>query len=116
MNGEVPEFRDLINQALATHPDIIKEKPALLRKVALVFTEAARILKNDPARGKAILAKEYPNMSGDSNSRVYDAVHPAWSVDGRMTEAQARAVFAYLQPEGPVAINYPSTFTNEFLP
>jgi hypothetical protein len=33
-----------------------------------------------------------------------------------MTEEQARATFAYLQPEGPVPVDFPSTFTNEFLP
>ncbi len=33
MNGEIPEFRDILFMTLATHPDIIKEKPELLRKV-----------------------------------------------------------------------------------
>ena len=47
MNGEIPEFRDILFMTLATHPDIIKEKPELLRKVAQVFTEAQRILKTD---------------------------------------------------------------------
>ena len=42
MNGEMPEFRDILFMTLATHPDIIKEKPDMLRKVALVFTEAVR--------------------------------------------------------------------------
>jgi hypothetical protein len=33
-----------------------------------------------------------------------------------MTEAQARATFAYLQPKGPSEVDFPSSFTNEFLP
>ena len=33
MNGEIPEFRDILFIVLATHPDIVKDKPELLRKV-----------------------------------------------------------------------------------
>src|SRR5258708_38509567 len=100
MSGEVPEFRDIIFMTLAAHPDTIKDKPELLRKVARVFAEAATILKTDPKRGKAMMAREYPNMSPEANDLAYDTVSQIWTIDGRMTEAQARATFAYLQPEG----------------
>jgi NitT/TauT family transport system substrate-binding protein len=116
MNGEVPELRDILFMVLATHPDIIKEKPELLRKVAQVFTDAAKILKTDPKQGKALMALEYPAMSPETNEQAYDIVSQIWSPDGKMTEAQARATFAYLQPKGPQEVNFPSTFTNEFLP
>lgn len=33
-----------------------------------------------------------------------------------MTELQARATFAYLQPKGTQEVDFASTFTNEFLP
>ena len=69
MNGEIPEFRDILFMTLATHPDIIKEKPELMRKVALVFTEAQKILKSDPKRGKALMAKEYPSMAPETNDQ-----------------------------------------------
>jgi len=116
MNGEVPELRDILFMVLATHPDNIKEKPELLRKVAQVFADAAKILKNDPARGKADMALEYATMTPQTNDQAYDIVSKIWSADGRMSEAQARATFAYLQPKGPQQVNFPSTFTNEFLP
>jgi NitT/TauT family transport system substrate-binding protein len=116
MNGEIPEFHDILFMTLATHPDIIKEKPELLRKVALVFTEAMKILKNDPKRGKALMAKEYPSMTPETNSQAYDTVSQIWTKDGHMTEKQARATFAYLQPKGPAKIDFASTFTNQFLP
>ena len=116
MNGEISEFRDILFMTLATHPDIMKEKPELLRKVALVFTEAQKILKDNPAKGKALMAKEYPSMSAESNNRAYDTVSQIWTHDGHMTEAQARATFAYLQPKGPSEVDFPSTFTNDFLP
>ena len=61
MNGEIPEFRDILFMTLATHPDNLKDKPELLRKVAQVFTEATKILKTEPQRAKALLAKEYPD-------------------------------------------------------
>jgi NitT/TauT family transport system substrate-binding protein len=115
MNGEVPEFRDVIFMTLTAHPDTIREKPELLRKVALIFTEATRILK-DPKRGKALMAKEYPEMSAAANELVYETVNQVWPPNGHMTEAQARATFAYLQPEGPAKVDFPQTFTNQFLP
>ena len=116
MNGEIPEFRDILFMTLATHPDNLKDKPELLRKVAQVFTEATKILKTEPARAKAILAKEYPSMAAETNEQAYETVSQIWPLSGRMTEAQARATFGYLQPEGPSAVDFPSTFTNDFLP
>ena len=116
MNGEIPEFRDILFMTLATHPDIMKEKPDMLRKVAQVFTEAQKILKEDPKRGKALMAKEYPSMAPETNDQAYDTVSQIWTSNGKMTEAQARATFAYLQPQGPAQVDFPSTFTNEFLP
>lgn len=116
MSGEVPEFRDLIFMTLTAHPDTIAQKPDLLKKVALTFGEAQRLLKTDPKRGKALLAKEYPTMTPGSNDKVYDTVSQIWPLDPRMNEAQARATFAYLQPEGPQPVDFPKTFTNRFLP
>ena len=116
MSGEVPELSNIIFMTLAAHPDVIKEKPELLKKVALVFTEAHRILKNEPMRGKAVMAREFPTMSPQANEQAYETVGQVWTLDGRMTESQARATFAYLQPEGPHAIDFPKTFTNDLLP
>ena len=116
MNGEIPEFRDILFMTLATHPDNIRDKPELLRKVAQVFTEATKILKSDPQRGMALLAKEYPTMTPETNQQAYATVSQIWPMTGHMTEAQARATFSYLQPEGPVPVDFPATFTNEFLP
>ena len=116
MSGEVPEVRDILFMVLATHPDNIKQKPETLRKVAAAFADAVQILKGDPKRGKSLMALEYPQMTAETNDKAYDIVSQIWSADGKMTEAQARATFAYLQPSGPQQIDFPSTFTNDFLP
>jgi NitT/TauT family transport system substrate-binding protein len=116
MNGEVPEFRDILFMTLATHPDNIKDKPELLRKVAAAFSDAVKILKDDPKRGKASMALEYPTMAPATNDEAYDVVSQIWTKDGRMTESQARGTFAYLQPKGTQEVDFPSTFTNDFLP
>lgn len=116
MNGDVPEFRNLLFMVLATHPDNIKEKPDMLRKVAQAFADAVKILKDDPMRGKALMALEYPTMTAETNDRAYDIVSKIWTQDGHMSEVQARATFAYLQPKGPQEVNFPSTFTNGFVP
>ena len=116
MNGEVPEVRDILFMVLATHPDNIKEKPELLKKVAHAIYDAVQILKGDPSRGKSLMALEYPAMTPQTNDEAYQIVSQIWTKDGKMTEAQARATFAYLQPSGPKEVDFPSTFTNDFLP
>ena len=116
MSGEVPEVRDILFMVLATHPDNIKQKPETLRKVAAAFSDAVQILKGDPKRGKSLMALEYAQMTPETNDKAYDIVSQIWSADGRMTEAQARATFAYLQPSGPQQVDFASTFTNDFLP
>jgi NitT/TauT family transport system substrate-binding protein len=116
MNGEVPEVRDILFMVLATHPDNIKEKPELLRKVAQAIDEAVKILKGDPKRGKSLMALEYPSMSPQTNDQAYDIVSQIWTKDGKISQAQAEATFAYLQPSGPQPVNFPMTFTNDFLP
>jgi len=116
MNGEVPEVRDILFMVLATHPDNIKEKPETLRNVAHAIYDAVQILKSDAKRGKALMALEYSQMEQKTNDEAYNIVSQIWTKDGRMTEAQARATFAYLQPKGPKEVDFPSTFTNEFLP
>lgn len=116
MSGEIPEFRDILFMVLATNPDIAKEKPDLLRKVALVFSDAVAILKADPKRGRALMAKEYPTMTPETNDEAYATVSQIWTDDGHITEQQARATFAYLQPEGSATVDFPATFSNEFLP
>src|SRR5215472_7264716 len=78
MNGEIPESRDILFMTLATHPDNLKDKPELLRKVAKVFTEATAILRNEPTRAKALLAKEYPSMSPETNEQAYATVSQIW--------------------------------------
>jgi NitT/TauT family transport system substrate-binding protein len=116
MNGEIPEFRDILFMTLATHPDIMKERPDMLRKVSQIFTEAQKILKDDPKRGMTIMAKEYPSMTPETNAEAYKTVSQIWTRDGHIAEAQARGTFAYLQPRGPAEVDFASTFTNEFLP
>ncbi|MGE4167824.1 MAG: ABC transporter substrate-binding protein, partial [Xanthobacteraceae bacterium] len=82
MNGEIPEFRDILFMTLAAHPDVIKEKPETLRKVAAAFLEAQQILKNDPKRSKELLGKGYPNMKPETNENAYETVSQIWTKDG----------------------------------
>jgi NitT/TauT family transport system substrate-binding protein len=115
LSGDVPEFRDVIFMTLSAHPDTMRERPDLLRKVAQVFTEANRILL-DPNRGKALMAKMYPDMDAETNDKAYAALRQVWPESGHMTDAEAQASFDYLQPEGPQKINLSTTYTNDFLP
>ena len=55
-------------------------------------------------------------MTPETNAESFKTVSQIWTRDGKMTEAQARATFNYLQPKGVAEVDFPSTFTNEFLP
>ena len=102
---------------LATHPDIMKGRPEMLRKVAQVFLEAHKILKDDPKRGMAIMAKEYPSMTAETNEEAFKTVSQIWTRDGRDDRSAGARDFQLSSAEGIVAeVDFPSTFTNEFLP
>jgi NitT/TauT family transport system substrate-binding protein len=115
MNGSIPQFRDLVFMSVVVGPDTIREKPETVRKVIAVFAEAQKILL-DPARGKPIMAAEFPDMSSATNDKAYETVRQIWSTDGRMTLEGAKKVYDFLQPSGTPQIVYERTFTNEFLP
>lgn len=115
MSGEVDAFRDLIFMTVSTHPDMLKNKPELAKKVAAVFSEAQTILL-DPARGKAIMAAEFPKLTPAANDKAYETVSQIWTKDGRMTLDGAKKVFEYLQPAGTTEIGYEKTFSNDYLP
>ncbi len=55
-------------------------------------------------------------MTAETNEQAFETVSQIWPLTGQMTEAQARATFDYLQPKGRAEVDFPSTFTNEFLP
>ena len=42
--------------------------------------------------------------------QAYETVSQIWTRDGHMTEAQARATFAYLQPKGAGRSRFPVDF------
>lgn len=115
MSGEVEAFRDLIFMTVTTSPAVLEQDPELVRKVVAIFLEAQGILL-DEARGKALMAAEFPNLSAEANEKAYQTVRQIWSEDGRMTMEGALKVYDYLQPEGTAEIDYEKTFTNDFLP
>jgi NitT/TauT family transport system substrate-binding protein len=115
MKGDLEEFRDLVFMGVVTSEDIAKKRPDYVRKVVAVFAEAQAILL-DPARGKKIMAAEFPEMEAETNERSYATLSQIWSRDGRMSLEGAKKVYDFLQPPGGKTIEFERTFTNEFLP
>lgn len=112
MSGDLEEFRDMVFMGVATSEDNVRSRPELVRKVVLVFSEAQAILL-DPARGKKIMAAEFPQMEPETNERSYATLSQIWSKDGHMTLSGAKKVYDFLQPAGK-PIEFEKTFTNEF--
>jgi len=119
MKGEEEVFNDLLFMTLTTHPDTIKKKAGLLRKITAVYSEALRIMHTNPARGKEIMAKEFSTLSPEVNDQVYDTMLPIWSRNGRMTEAQGKRVMSYMVEQGGLKVdsNFDITpyFTNDLI-
>jgi hypothetical protein len=61
------------------------------------------------------MAREYPHVEPKTNDGAYNIVS---QIDEARQddEAQARATFAYLQPNGPEEVDFATTFTNGLLP
>lgn len=118
MNGEEPTYDNLIFMVVAVHPDTLKEKPDLVRKVTQIFQDAMDIIKKDPARATRLMAEQYPDMDPAVNARVFAAMNGVWGKDGAMTEAAGKRVVDYLLKEGATIekINLQDSFTNQFLP
>ena len=108
IRGEEPMFSDVLFLTLTTHPDTIKEKPETLRKLTAVYDEALNILHNDKARGKALMAKEFPGLTPETNESTYDAMEATWAKDGRMDVGQAKRTMAYMSSLG--GLNLPDDF------
>lgn len=115
MSGEVEEFKDLNYMTLVSSPATIADKTELTRKVVAIISEAQTILLNE-SKGKAIMAKEFPNLAPDVNERAYAVVKQIWSPTGRMSVDGGKKVFDYLQLSAEKPIDFSLTFTNEFLP
>jgi NitT/TauT family transport system substrate-binding protein len=115
MKGDVEQFRDLIFMGVVTTPDMIQNRPETVKRLVAVFAEAQRILL-DPARGKKIMAAEFPQMEPATNERAYEILTQIWSKDGRMTLEGGKKVYDFLQPPGDKKIEFEKTFTNDFIP
>jgi NitT/TauT family transport system substrate-binding protein len=115
MSGDLEEFRDMNFMGVATSEDIARNRPEFVKKVVQVFSEAQTILL-DPARGKKIMAAEFPEMEAETNERSYATLTQIWSRDGRMSLVGAKKVYDFLQPPGHKTVDYEKTFSNAFLP
>jgi len=113
-----PELNEPLRIGIGIHagPAIVGEMGYARATTLTAIGDAVKILKGDPTRGRALMALEYPSMDPETNNQAYDIVSQIWTKDGKISEAQARATFAYLQPSGPLSVNFPTTFTNELLP
>ena len=116
MGGEVSAFNDMIYMSLTTTPVALVKKRELITKVAAVFSEAQRLIQDDPERAIAAMKKEYPDMSDKMNRELFRILRQAWSKDGRMSTAQGKATADYLKPSGDHPLDLARTFSNDFLP
>lgn len=117
MRGEEPRFDDVLFLTLVAHPDVITEKPDILRRVCAAYNEALNIIHNEPEKGMAAMAAEFPNLSAEDNAAVYNAMVSTWSRNGEMNVGQAKRTMSYMTALGDLDLNTdfdPSPlFTNE---
>lgn len=100
INGEEPRFNDIIFLTLVAHPDVIAERPNVLRKVSDAYDEALKIMHEEPEKGIAAMAKEFPRLSPEENAEIYKAMLPTWPKNGKMNVEQAKRTMAYMTALG----------------
>lgn len=105
MRGEEPRFKDVLFLTLVSHPDVIAAKPDVLKRVSAAYDEALNIIHNDPEKGIAAMAKEFPNLSPEDNAAVFKAMVSTWSENGRMDVEQAKRTMAYMTSLGDLDLN-----------
>ena len=117
MKGEEPRFNDVIFLTLVANPDIIKAKPDILRRVCAAYDDAMKIIHNEPKKGIAAMAKEFPSLSPEDNAAIYNAMLPTWPMNGKMNVEQAKRTIAYMTALGSLHVkpDFDPTpyFTNE---
>lgn len=79
---------------------MIAQKADILRKVCAAYDEALKIMHEEPAKGIAVMAKEFPRLSPEDNAAIYNAMLPTWPKDGKMDVEQAKRTMAYMTALG----------------
>jgi NitT/TauT family transport system substrate-binding protein len=115
--GDEPRFKDVIFLTLVSHPDIIAQKKDILRRVSAAYDDAMKIIHNEPDKGIAAMAKEFPNLSPEDNAAVFKAMAATFPQNGKMNIDQAKRTMAYMEALGDLHVKPdfdPSQlFTNE---
>jgi ABC-type nitrate/sulfonate/bicarbonate transport system substrate-binding protein len=102
--GDEPRFKDVIFLTLVAHPDIIKEKADILRRVCAAYNDALHIIHSEPEKGMAAMAKEFPKLSPEDNASVYKTMAATFPENGKMNIAQAKRTMAYMKALGDLKV------------
>lgn len=102
--GDEPRFNDVIFLTLVSHPDIIAQKKDILKRVSAAYDDAMKIIHNEPDKGIAAMAKEFPNLSPEDNASVFKAMVATFPKDGKMNIDQAKRTMAYMQALGDLEV------------
>jgi NitT/TauT family transport system substrate-binding protein len=95
--GDEPRFNDVIFLTLVAHPDIIAQKKDILRRVSAAYDDAMKIIHDEPDKGIAAMAKEFPNLSAADNASVFKGMAATFPKNGKMTMEQAKRTMAYMK-------------------
>jgi len=98
--GDEPRFKDVIFLTLVAHPDIIAEKPDLLKRVCGAYEDALKLMHDEPEKGIAAMAAEYPKLSPEDNASVYKTMLATFPENGKMNIEQANRTIAYMKALG----------------
>jgi ABC-type nitrate/sulfonate/bicarbonate transport system substrate-binding protein len=73
-----PQFAPGISSLLATRADVAKSDPDFVRRVAAVFVDLGRAVKEHPPDVKAAIAKLYPAFDAKTIDLLFDSEAGAW--------------------------------------
>lgn len=116
------QFRDRtshLGHVIAVRKDYAEQQPDVVERVARAVSRANNFLIAKPEESKQVLKQFFDNIAPEVMSASVDAIKPAISKDGLMTEAQWKNVVDILVASGalksPLDYKEGAFWTNRFI-
>jgi NitT/TauT family transport system substrate-binding protein len=81
MSGEIPKYRDMMFQAIASTPAIIAEKKETMVKFTRAVARAQKLMVTDKQKALALGAKAFPNIEASVFTSAFNIAYPSFSKD-----------------------------------
>jgi ABC-type nitrate/sulfonate/bicarbonate transport system substrate-binding protein len=102
MTGDVPKYRDMMFQAVASTPAIITEKANVLTKFIRAIARAQKLIEADKEKALALGIKAFPNIAPPVFKSAFEISYPSFSTTPNMPLAGVDKALEFTPAKGKV--------------